>query len=93
MVGRYNRYVVGQVQMRTYRERWIHTWRKIDTSTGRKLPEQLFLSHIQPHNEVTKLTIARWIKAILNLAGIDINTYRAHSTRAAATSKAESLGF
>ena len=42
---------------------------------------------------VTKPSIARWIKDILAMAGININIYKAHSTRSASTSKAESLGL
>ena len=54
---------------------------------------QLFLSHIAPHNPVSKPTIARWIKELLGDAGINIQTYQAHSTRAAGTSKAKELGL
>ena len=60
---------------------------------GSLLLEQLFLSHIKPHKVVSKPTIARWIKEFLGMAGIDIGVYKAHSTRAAATSKADSLGL
>ena len=55
--------------------------------------EELFLSYIKPHKAVSKPSIARWIKEILGMAGIDIEIYKAHSTRAAATSKAEALGL
>ena len=55
--------------------------------------EQLFLSYIKPHKVVSKPTIARWLKEILGMAGLDIGVYKAHSTRAAATSKADSLGL
>ena len=55
--------------------------------------EELFLSYIKPRKAVSKPSIARWIKEILGMAGIDIEIYKAHSTRAAATSKAEALGL
>ena len=55
--------------------------------------DQLLLSHIQPHKMVSKPTIARWIKEILGMSGINIEIYKAHSTRAASTSKADSLGL
>ena len=42
---------------------------------------------------MAKPTIARWLKEILGMAGLDIGIYKAHSTRAAATSKADSLGL
>jgi hypothetical protein len=33
-------------------------------------------------------TIGRWIKTVLSASGIDINKFKAHSTRAATVSKA-----
>ena len=57
------------------------------------IQEQLFLSYIKPHKAVSKPSIARWIKEFLGMAGINIEVYKAHSTRSAATSKAESLGL
>ena len=49
---------------------------------------QLFISNSSPHNAVTKDTLARWIKSILTKAGVDTKVFKAHSTRAAATSAA-----
>ena len=68
------------------------SWRSIEAD-GTHNPNQLLLSHIKPHNIVTKSTIARWLKDVLNLAGINVNIYKAHSTRSAASSKAEALGL
>lgn len=62
-------------------------WRKSDAES------QLFLSFVNPHKAVTKSTITRWIKEVLKLSGIDINTYQAHSVRAASTSKTKSRGL
>ena len=67
-------------------------WRSKDKDDV-PIPSQLLLSHIKPHETVSKPTIARWLKDILNLAGIDIGIYKAHSTRAAASSKAEAMGL
>ena len=50
---------------------------------------QLFLSYMRPHKPVTKDTIARWVKTVLVYSGIDTNIFTAHSTRAAATTKAK----
>ena len=47
---------------------------------------QLFLSFISPHKPVSKETISRWLKIVLQKSGVDINIYKAHSTRAASTS-------
>ena len=49
---------------------------------------KLFISVVKPHTAVSKDTIARWIKALLKIAGVDVNVLSAHSTRAAATSTA-----
>ena len=57
------------------------------------IQEQLLLSYIKPHKVVSKPSIARWIKEFLGMSGINIEVYKAHSTRAAATSKADSLGL
>ena len=53
---------------------------------------QLFVSTVRPHKAVTKDTIARWIKVTLRLAGIDVDIFKPHSTRAAATSAAQRKG-
>ena len=53
--------------------------------------KKLFVSFKRPHNKVTVQTISRWIKCTLQDAGIDTNRFKAHSTRAAATSAAQSM--
>lgn len=54
---------------------------------------QLLLSFHSPFKPVSKDTIARWIKAVLELSGIDTSVYTAHSTRAASTSAASRTGL
>ena len=44
-------------------------------------PNILFLSVIKPFKPVSSSTIARWIKEILALSGIDTDIFKAHSTR------------
>jgi uncharacterized protein YheU (UPF0270 family) len=44
---------------------------------------------MKPHQEISKDTIARWIKVILSRAGIDVGQFGAHSERSATTSKAK----
>lgn len=51
---------------------------------------QLFVGLNRPHKAVSKDTIARWIKLVLEMAGIDVKKFSAHSVRAAATSAAAS---
>ena len=48
----------------------------------------LFISYIKPHVQVSVATISRWIRTVMQSSGIDTNKYKAHSVRAAATSKA-----
>ena len=53
----------------------------------------LFRSFIGKHGPVTSSTIARWIKSCLQKAGVDTSKFQAHSTRAAATTKAAMSGL
>ena len=48
----------------------------------------LLISYIKPHNQVTSATISRWLRTLMARAGIDTNTFKAHSVRSAASSKA-----
>ena len=54
------------------------------TKDLRKQVDNLFISYARPHLAVTKNTISRWIKSMLETARIDISIYKSHSTRAAA---------
>ena len=49
---------------------------------------QLLRSLIGKHGPVSSSTIARWLKAGLQSAGVDVTRFQAHSVRAATTSKA-----
>lgn len=59
------------------------------TKALRDQQKTLFISFSKPHHVVSKSTISRWIKTTLKEAGIDMNIFTPHSTRAAATSKVE----
>lgn len=63
------------------------------TSLYRGDHAQLLLSYVKPFKPVTKDTLSRWVKKVLKSAGIDIDQYSPHSTRAAATSKCRSKGL
>lgn len=54
---------------------------------------QLFVSFRKPHNAVGSSTLAKWMLVILEQSGIDCKTFRAHSFRAATSSKLYSKGF
>ena len=49
---------------------------------------RLFISFIKPHKAVTSSSIARWLRTILEEAGIDYSIFGAHSTRGASASAA-----
>ena len=53
---------------------------------------QVFVSYGEPYKVVSSATLARWLKAVLSLAGIDTSIFKGHSFRGALTSKAVSLG-
>lgn len=48
----------------------------------------MWSSYVKPHTFLTKETTTRWVKLVLQEAGIDISKYAAHSNRAASTSHA-----
>lgn len=54
---------------------------------------QLLLSYIKPYRPVTKDTISRWVKSVLQQAGIDVSKYTAHSSRAATASHTKQKGL
>ena len=55
--------------------------------------DQLFISFIKPHHPVTYSTIARWLKLLMESAGIDTSVFKAHSVRSASTSAAAMQGI
>ena len=58
------------------------------TKSLRSVESRLFISYVKPHKGVSKDTISRWISTVMTDAGIDVNVFKPHSTRSAATSKA-----
>ena len=67
--------------LQTYEERTL-SYREKNTKPT------LFLSWIGKHNPVSSSTIARWLRMCLQEAGIDTDTFKAHSVRGAAGSSA-----
>ena len=63
------------------------------TKRFRSKQGQLLISTVKPHGPVSKDTVGKWVKATLQVAGIDLALYGVHSTRAAATSKAWMKGL
>ena len=65
------------------------------TETMRILENQqstVFIATVAPHKPVQPCTIARWLRNVMDKAGIDTAMFKAHSTRAASASKAKVLG-
>jgi integrase len=62
------------------------------TALLRRDTTQLILSHKKPHKAASANTISRWIRSVLQDAGIDVSTFSAGSTRSASTSKAKAQG-
>lgn len=70
----------------------MHTLLKyIDRTKCHRKSSQLLISYCS-YKPVSSSTIARWLKTVLSDSGIDINQYKAHSFRSAATSAALSQG-
>ena len=51
--------------------------------------QQLFTSFVKPHKSVSRDTISRWAKVVLQRSGINTELFTSHSTRAASVSKAK----
>ena len=54
--------------------------------------EEFFIATVPPYKQCPNDTIARWIKEILSLAGIDSGIYQDYSLRSASTSSASYKG-
>ena len=59
------------------------------THTIRGDEHQLFISFVKPHKSVSRDTISRWARIVLQGSGINTELFTSHSTRAASVSKAK----
>ena len=64
----------------------------MDRTKNLRNSDKLLISTIKPHGPVSKQTVSRWIKILLQEAGIDL-LFKPHSIRAAAASKAKLSGI
>ena len=55
----------------------------------RGVETRLFLCHAKSHHRASRYTISRWIHSVMAEDGVDVTTFKPHSTRAAAASKAK----
>ena len=53
----------------------------------------LSISLVKPHKSVSSATVARWMREVLRLAGIDVSIFSGHTTRGASTSAAARAGI
>ena len=60
----------------------------IRTKLLREPCSQLLLSYVKPYKPLSRDTISRWVKAVLQYSGIYVTIFKPHSTRSASTSKA-----
>lgn len=74
----------------TYMTRTL-AFRAKAVKAGLPKPKQLFLSW-QTGKPVTKQSLTRWLKMILDISGIDTTKYSAHSYRGAGLSEAHTRG-
>ena len=59
----------------------------------RSIETRLLVSLIKPHKKVTSSTIARWIRSLLEAAGVNTSIFQAHSVRGASSSTAANMGI
>ena len=70
----------------------MHTLLKyMDRTCTQRKSRQLLVSYCS-FMPVTSSTVARWLKEVLSLSGINTDTFKAHSYRSAATFAALSKG-
>ena len=58
------------------------------TKTLRVTGSQLLISFQKPYKAVSRDTISRWIRTVMQMSGINLDVYKAHSTRGASVSAA-----
>ena len=69
--------------------------RYLEMTKDRRDPSrtQLLLSYRKPYKEIASSTVSGWIKKVLQLANVDTNVFKGHSTRSASTSKVNLKGL
>ena len=55
--------------------------------------KQFLVTYGKPHKAASDDTISRWIKNTISSAGIDIDVFKANSTRSASSCKAKQVGI
>jgi len=55
--------------------------------------EKLLLSYVKPHNPISSSSVSRWTVTMLELAGVDTDTFKSHSVRSTSATAAASAGI
>ena len=66
----------------------IYSWLKEylnKTSSLRKGEKQLFISYQKPFKAISRDTLSRWVKSVLEQSGVNISKFTTHTLRNAAT--------
>ena len=56
-------------------------------------PHNESLGRLCPHKPVSPATLARWLKELMQLAGVDTAIFKGHSVRGAVATEAAKQGF
>ncbi len=59
------------------------------TESLRNGHKKLLVSYIAPFKQITKSSVGRWIKVVMQMSGINTNIYSPHSVRSASVSSAK----
>ena len=71
--------------------RTLNAYRDLTQPMRKDNMKQLWLSLTDTKEEVETNTLARWLKDTMTEAGVDSKVFKAHSTRGASVSKADSM--
>ena len=63
-----------------------------ERTASHRVAAKMFLSIIKPYKAISSSTVARWLKCLLESAGIDTSVFNAHPVRGA-SSTAANLGI
>ena len=69
-----------------------HLKEYISRTESLRSSSSLVISYVKPHGKVSAPTVSRWMVSMMSKAGLDTEKYKAHSTRAASTTKAAERG-
>ena len=72
--------------------RCLQTYESLTDPLRSSQCSQLLISYIKPHLPVSSATLARWVRSVMEMAGIDISLFGAHSSRGAMATRVITSG-